>query len=275
MTRYPVFVSLLVTFGWLFGPQSAGAFPAAEEPGEAAGGETMTRAEWKREIRGWLERLRASHRTGDNLADDLKERIRNIRDSNALDALKVALADGSDYPRIVFLEPLALIGGRDAFRTRVDVSVTDGNVLVRKAAAEWLDKMGNAKDAIPQYVKYLRAPRYRISAAEAVSASGLTRELSSGEAPDPALANALIKALTVETTRVAPAEYWHYTPLVGPGGTGYVYRERRVYARVRVPLLNASSLKALTEYSGEDYGYDQAAWKNWYQRKKNLTQDKN
>jgi hypothetical protein len=204
------------------------------------------------------------------LADDLKERIRNIRDPNALDALKVALADGSDYPRIVFLEPLALIGGRDAFRTLVDVSVTDRNVLVRKAAAEWLDKTGNAKDAIPQYVKYLRAPRYSASAARAVSTSGLTRELSSVETPDAALTNALISSLVIMERRIIPVKAWRLTLLPGKVDVGHRYQERVVYTRTQFAQQNEEALRTLIAYTGENYGYDQQAWRRWYEQRRNV-----
>ncbi|MHC4401132.1 MAG: HEAT repeat domain-containing protein [Planctomycetota bacterium] len=269
MNGYRVVLSWLVVCGWSAAPHDSTSLPAAENAGEAVVGETMTRAEWKREIRGWLERLRASHRTGDNLADDLKERIRNIRDPNALDALKVALADGSDYPRIVFLEPLALIGGREAFRTLVDVSVTDGNVLVRKAAAEWLQKTGDAKDAIPQYVRYLRAPRYCASAAGAVSASGLTRPLYSHEKPDAALTNALINALVrIEVQRVVTGGRGFGMSMGSSGGGSFHAFKQRV-ERYYISIQNPVALKTLVGYTGQDFGYDQAAWRRWYRSAKN------
>lgn len=278
MTPHTWVVLLVGLWGFLFGLYAPEARALAEDPDQGAVSETMSPAEWKRQLREWLELLRANHRRRDDSADQLKARIREIRDPNAVAGLEAVLSDGGDYPRIVFLEALARIGGARALRRLVRVSVTDTNVSVRKAAAEWIGEMENRQEAVPEYIKYLRADRYSGAAAEALSMSRLTRQLSVVEEPDPALTNGLINALIVSRSKVIAVDYgrYYFGPGAGPG-TGIMsgFDGRRAYVRAHYAVRNAQALKALTEYTDENYGYDRDAWRRWYQTRKNMTRNRN
>jgi hypothetical protein len=255
----------------LWGPLSAlkgGETPALpEQVNEGSPPGAKSAAEWKRQLRAWLKVLREAHRTGDDSADDLKERIRKIRDPNALPGLQAVVSEGRDYPRLYFLEPLAKIGGRRAIKTLVEVCATDTNISVRKAAAKWIGQMPNRQEAVPEFVKFLRAPRYSGAAAEGLSTSGLAQQVSTTEAADPALTNALINALVVKRIRLVPIKSWSYVPRAARG-PGYHYHEDLKYFRVEYPVRQREVLKTLVEYAGDDYGYDQHAWRKWYQSRK-------
>lgn len=273
MSSHKWWVVPLVVFAPAFRFEGLGAGAVAQELEGRAAGETMSTGQWKKQLGEWLVELREAHRTGEGSAEAIKEEIRNIRDPNAVPALEAMLADGSDYPRIVFLEPLAHIGGPDALRVLVRVSVTDGNVSVRKAAAEWITKMENRKDAVAEYIKYLRSPKYSGSAAEGLSASGLTkRDRYKVDEPDPDLTHALINALVLKGTKYVPVDHWRecwYHNPVGVG-KGVAWRGQTVttLVRLRFPIANRQVLRTLVEYTGQDYGYDQAAWKKWYQKRR-------
>jgi hypothetical protein len=85
------------------------------------------------------------------------------------------------------------------------------------------------------------------------------------EDADPALTKALIDALVRRETRAVRVKRWLHIPLVGRGGTGHVHRESTVLVPQYVVRENPSVLRTLTEYTGEDFGYDKRAWEQWYQ----------
>jgi len=175
--------------------------------------------------------------------------------------------DGREHWRKVFLEPLGAIGGRQAIATLVRLSFMDNNVHVRDAAAEAIRGMENRKQAIPEYIKYLRADRYSAAAAEALCRAGLTEQVSMVEEPDPALTHALIDALVCEGTRHVPVVVWAYAYWRKPGGGHGSHYERRVVDRqVPIGIQNPQALRALKEYTGKDHGYDKEKWRVWYRR---------
>lgn len=119
-------------------------------------------------------------------------------------------------------------------------------------------------------MKYLGSSRYSPTAAEALSISRLAQPLSMTEEPDPALTNALINTLVViETGRVWVGGSKSRRGFSGSTGS-HAYWWRGGYVPVQQRLSNPQALKTLTEYTGEDYGYDQQAWKRWYQKSKNM-----
>lgn len=146
MTARNTFV-LPAVFGGLLWALSAVPVHAADEPMPAGG--------WKRQLVRWRDWLRENDpKLGDEALDAEKEairqRIRDIRDPRALKPLEAMLGDQQDYLRAVYVDAVAGIGGREAQRLLVEVSVTDRNETVRRAAAEWVGKMENRQDALPQ-----------------------------------------------------------------------------------------------------------------------------
>ena len=269
----------LVFCGLLFGVQTTESRGGADGPDSTAVRDTMSTGEWRKQLEEWRQWIREADRKGpDERGEAAKEQIRGIRDVNAVRPLEAMLSDGREHWRTVFLEPLARIGGRQALKTLVRVSVMDSNVRVREAAARQIGGMENGRDAIPEYIKYLRSAQYSDEAAEALSWSGLAQQVSIIDEPDPALTNALINALVLKGTKDIPMIYRRYYGSFQPRVGGYHASSgsvsERVYVPVHFPLPNPKVLETLVEYTGENYGYDQNAWKRWYQKRRtNILRD--
>ena len=229
---------------------------------------TMSRGEWRKQLEGWRDAIRAGFgKDDDPRVKEGMERIAAIRDPAAVPALEVMATDGREHWRKVFLEPLGKIGGRQAVAALVRLAIFDNNVQVREAAAEAIRAMPNRKDATAEFLKYLRADRYSAAAAAALSRAGLTERQSMADELDPDLTYGLINALIYEATKEEPVVVWRYA--YGGniwGGLHQEYEQRLVRVKVPIAIQNAKALTALKEYTGQDYGYDEEKWRFWYQR---------
>jgi hypothetical protein len=243
----------------------------------------MSPSAWKRQLGEWREWLRT--REGPSKVDQVEQeraalvkRIQDIRDPNALSALQTVVSQGTDRQRIHFLEPLARIGGPAALDTLARVSVNDADEELRKRAAQLIGTMPNGKDALPFYTRCLHSAKARDAAGAALSLSGLSRRAPAGQA-DPELVYALINALVRRRTTVVPQPA-RLVPRYGTWGGGSTLRRMIVDPGVLpegfsnpqgggptlvfpeyypAPMV----LKALVEYTGQNFGYNQIAWRQW------------
>ncbi len=233
-----------------------------------------TPTEWRKTLAEWRRQIDPAALPEHNPEGEAaKERIRAIRDPNAVAALEAAFASEKNHNvRLVYLEALGRIEGPKTLKRLVDIAATHPGEAERQLAANLLGELPDRRDAIPPLIKYLRSNAYSSYAAEALSASGLTQSQSRSEPPDPALTTALIDALVLTGWRFD--RVWWEGP---PQGTGQGAGERgwqggsSVYqriVRVQFPILNEKAFQALVEYTGEDYGFDQIAWRKWYERRR-------
>lgn len=143
-------------------------------------------------------------------------------------------------------------------------SVEDDAEYVRQAAAELVKSGAERKDAIPDYVKYLRSPKFCTRAAIALRVSGVATRVSDSEPMDAHLADALVDALILTLAERIPVTYhqWFISGAVDAGGVGFnaIEGPRTRMVPIKIPLPNPEALKTLQEYSRSDYAYDQESW---------------
>lgn len=229
-------------------------------------------AEWYKKIGEWSKQAKLVPTAAEKEASDAAwEQISGVADPAAVPALKKALA-GEKYiiAQRKYVLPIARSGGREALDFLVKLSVEPASDSLRQEAAEAISTMPNSEDAIPQYVRYLRLPKYSVYAARALSFNGLTK-YRSGKVPDPQLFQALVNSLILPDVSWIPVEQWYDSGFIptgfGTGTTRSVGVSKSLVKKVD-PKPNPIAEDRLKEYTGQDYGYDQEAWKRWLQKEK-------
>ncbi len=249
-------------------PQSVTVPQLGIDDGLPTGPKTL--AEWRKTLGQWRRQIDPAALPKDDPAGEAaKEQIRAIRAPNAFPALESAFRSEKNQDlRLLYLETLGRIESPKTLKLLVDVAVTPPRALERRIAAKLLGELPDRREAIPHFIKYLRVPVYSSNAAEALSVSGLTESQSRSELPDPGLTTALINALVLTDTRLEPVLVYGPDIGVGRGKYHWGYSTYRRFIRVYYPIPNEEALHALTECTGEDYGYDQSSWHEWHERRR-------
>ena len=259
---------------WLEARGQRQLFPGATNPEDEAAPLRMPPSRWRTQLKQWGKAVRAKGPgRKPETAEAARNHIRNICDPNALEPLRETLTrDADDAVRTACIEALARIGGCDAAPTLVQLACTDRSGLVRAAAAWALAHAKPVERALPEFAKYLRVDRYRGAALLSLRATGLLQPLSTDDVPDPALTEALIDTIVVSQSVKVPVQYWYDTgwqPRMSPGPGLHRHRSGGVlWVPFKVPVPSALALKMLIDYTGHDYGYDQHAWREWYEHKR-------
>jgi len=247
---------------------------AAAKPGVVKPDAAQT-AQWKKQIAEWRRWFLAEKLDPERSPDLAREKIAALDDAAAVPALIAALkTEKNPRFRLVLVEPLISLGGKDAVAFLVKLSVEDENPTLREKVCAGLADQPELPGHLDDYIAYLKVPKLAGNAAEALLGTKLIRTDSIGQQqqPDPKLAGALINALNAYEDKVMPYRIAHDTgflphvtanPGVGVAG-GFQsrgYEDRLV--KVKVPVPNEKVLKTLQEYTGQDYQYSESAWKEW------------
>jgi hypothetical protein len=209
-----------------------------------------TQVDWRKDLamwRGWLTGRRADR------AAEAREKITNIRDPQAADAIAAAL-DREKDPAIqqLWLEVLAKLDSSAAIQALVDHSLNDPNEEIRRQCVDYLIAT-KKRGLLSPYLKALKA-------SDNVLINRAATAL--GQIGDPAAIGPLIDVLvTVHKEKVSDGGQMSMSMSNGGsglsmgGGPKIVSREVR-NADVRTALLQ------LTRIPG--FEYDQDGWRNWY-----------
>ncbi|MBS0265068.1 MAG: HEAT repeat domain-containing protein [Planctomycetes bacterium] len=240
---------------------------------------------WFKKVRmwkGWLDGERADRRS------EALAQLQTIEDSDAVAALSRTFKE-SENPerRLLYVKILGNIEGDKPVSPLVLQSLWDESRQVREAAVAGL-RARNAAKALPMY---LRALRNRENAV--VNRAGDALSQLGTEAVVPQLIDALItrhtytelvpdQPLTMTSTGGSvPAGQSGILPpnieaLLATGQLPYGVRVETPATPVRMKEVtyekdeqNESVLTALNLISGEDFGYDESAWRRWYNSFKN------
>lgn len=245
--------------------------PAGDATAEKSELDPKATAEWYKKIGVWSKQAKLVPTPAEKVASDAAwEGIAAAADPAAVPALKKALASEKYIiAQRKYVGPIARSGGREALDFLVKLSVEPASDSLRQEAAEAIATMPNAEEAIPQYVRYLRVPKYCVYAARALSFNGLTK-YRSGKVPDPQLFQALVNSLILPDVTWVPVVQWFDTGVFmtrnGLTSRGSGIREGTV--KKVDPKPNPFAEACLKEYTGQDYGYDQEAWKQWMQKER-------
>lgn len=253
---------------------SEDSFEQESDPADdAPAPELRSTAEWRKYVMAWRRDVSANHLPGYQFSQEAKQPLLSIRDQSAVPAIVALLKTERERRiRMAYMEALSKIGGKKALDTLVSLSLDDRDARFgyQRLAGELIGKMRNRREAIAQYAKSLKSAKTRDATFAALRSANLTEPVSPGELPDPALTASLIDGLLVQTRQMVPGYV-----LRGHGSSysrSQGYSWRRTYVQGMVPVaatvLNSNALSALREYTSEDFGYDQDAWRRWYLSRK-------
>ena len=204
---------------------------------------------WRKQLRvwrGWI--VKGKERSG------LAEReIRMLRDPNAAVALAEMLADPKENRRLkmLYVEVLGELPSGAAYSALTIQSLYNPDPRLREACLDQLSRI-RPHSATETFVAALRHKNNVVVRRAAVGLAAMN---------DPTTTLPLIDALITE-----------HKQQVGGGGIQPNFSDRGSALSmggrpkiIKVPYKNDSVLHALSAmHSGVNFGYQQAAWKNWY-----------
>ena len=272
--RTPCSALLLCIAGAMWLPSASG--DEAKAP--------ATISQWKSQILAWKKDLRTEPIKGEELAahEVAAEKLAAITDPLAVSVLG-ELLEAEDYVLIkVRLIPcLANIPGNPAAKVLVKVCVEERSPVLVLAAAKAISESEGPERAIPYFVKYLERPQYRDRLAYILPKTGLT-EFADDAIPNRELFEALAKNLVTKDV------WWMPGPVAMSlkvhGGKAFhssktrdtstipgerVHRQSDPIIKQAVedatPVIEEEGIRqVLTAWTGEDFEFDQGAWRNWH-----------
>jgi hypothetical protein len=206
--------------------------------------------EWRKNLKRWRDWVLKNR----DRALDGQNEIQRIRDPLATEALIEGLTREKEPQviRLMYIEPLAEIGGVAALKTFVELVLTDRDAKVRERCLEKLEKSAS-KAAVRQFMKALKDDDNLI-----VNRAGAAL----GQLGDREATLALIDALITEHKQVVGSG--GITPtFTGDGGGGLNMGSGPKVVKTKVtnePVLRALS----TMHPGTNFGFDQARWRGWF-----------
>lgn len=206
---------------------------------------------WRKDVRKWREWLAGRDPQKKATAE---HSLRSIRDPAALPAL-IDLANREKEPpvlRVLYIDVVSQIGGPVALAMVIRGAVEDRDALVRERCLDILSKV-QSKVAVRQFIKYLQHDQNIFVLRAAVALERMN---------DPEATPALIDALITSHKFVEGSSAMSPTFTNDGGGGLSMGGGPKV---VRRKLKNEPVLRALTALNpGVNRGFDQAAWKTWY-----------
>jgi len=241
--------------------------PQEVEVLEARRTQELAEREWFRKLKLWRKWLDEPARSASAL-----ERIRGIDDANALKALRQYLEDEPVVQvRLLYLEPLARMNNPAGNETLVLRTLSDDDREVRLTALDHLKKT-KAPEVIAMYMRALSSKNNTIVNRAAAGLGVMGHEAAIGP-----LVDTLITSQRFRVTIGNPGGGMSSTfarPTSGgaagaispnsPGMGGLGGFSAGSSTRIVTQLVqNEAVLEALVTLSGRNFGYDQAAWRNW------------
>ncbi len=210
------------------------------------------RQEWFQNIkrwRGWL---------GADRDSQARENFANIADPMAVKALLVNLRDDNSIPaRLIYVEALAKISSPEAAMGLAVAAIEDPAEEVRLSC---LDRLQSEKrpDVVAYFVSKLRAKDN-----PTVNLAGIAL----GRMKDPSAIGPLIDSLlTTHKFKIPkPGGEGSMTTTFGkgPGGSGSGMSMGGGPTIISKQFANQAVLDALAAITGQNFSFDQAAWKRW------------
>jgi len=219
-------------------------------------------SDWKKD----LQKIRSS--LGDPA---IRRKVEGITDPAAVKPLDDLLKKESDPKiRMILIRALSSIGTPEAVRDIAYYAMNDPVEDVRQIC---LDHIKRHPDMIPQAGAYFSTflnnqnsdgtfvnPPDKINqAASAIRTIGDTGQIGN-------LITALVSQHK-ETIVIGPGERTN-VGFGGGGGTGFSQGQSK--QEIIKPSQNPEVLEALRRLSGENFGYDQAAWRRWHTEKRQV-----
>jgi hypothetical protein len=212
--------------------------------------------EWFKKVKLWRAWL------GSNRDQEARENFHAIDDPTAVKALEMSLVKDSSAPdRLLYVESLTKIDTPDAVQVLAAASIDNEVDEVRLNCLDHLQAKPRP-EVVAYYVRRLQDKKNRDPILINRAALGL------GRMKDPSAIGPLIDALiTFRIMKIEqPGGDNPTTATFGgrtgsPGGVGMSAGGKPKY--VREPSRNQSVLDALVTLTGQNFGFDQQAWRYW------------
>ncbi|HYW78841.1 MAG TPA: HEAT repeat domain-containing protein [Thermoguttaceae bacterium] len=223
---------------------------------EANRNNELAEKEWAVKIRRWRDWI------GTDRDADGRRNILGIKDPHAVVALTRLLESDTLVPmRLLYIETLARIGSGNAMQALAVRSMEDPIEEVRLTCLDYLEK-ADSPDVIDYYVGKLRAKDNRVVNLAAVALRRLK---------DPSSIGPLIDALvTTHKFKIVTSKPGSMTGTfgTGPGGSGAPGGSGLSMGGgpkiITQHMSNRPVLDALIELTGQNFNFDQQAWKYWH-----------
>ncbi len=240
-------------------------------------------SEWKSQILRWKQDLRIEPIKPEELAphEAAVEKLSSITDPLAASVLG-ELLDAEDYVLIKarLIPCLANIPGNPAAKVLVKVCVEERCPILSLAAAKAISGSEQRERAIPYFVKYLERPQHRDQLAYILPKTGLT-DFADEALPDRLLFEALVKNLVTKDIWWMPGAGWGLKDNGRKRFDSTKTRDTSTISGKRLhqqsdplvkqavegatPVIEEEGIRqVLVSWTGEDFGFDQAAWRNWH-----------
>lgn len=215
---------------------------------------SLAEKQWNKKV----ERLRQNMATGD--AAEAAEELAEISDPHAVPALTAALAsDPQRRVRLLYMESLLRIGSPTAQAALVSAALDHPDPETRIDATDRLAKIAPQAAANALAAALAGPDNARINrAAAALGRLGMDTVV-------PQLVGVL-ETRHVVTVGDGPPEGSTTATFTPSGGAGLSMGSSR--RQVAVPMRNEQVLEALVTLTGENYGWDLAAWRAWLGRQR-------
>ena len=205
--------------------------------------------------RGWLVSGR------DQQVRDARENIRGITDPQAVRALAQGWHDDPDpHTRILLVAALAKIDTFDAAMALAVAAISDGVEEVRLTCLDYLQTK-KRPEIVSYFVSRLNPKKWNN---ETINLAGVAL----GRMEDPSAIGPLIDAVVTTEKRVIPKAGGDGSTSTtfgnAPGRTGGGMSAGGGPTIIYVPMSNQCVLDALVALTGQNFGFDQDAWKNWF-----------
>jgi len=207
--------------------------------------------------REWLARLRRwrADLAGERAAQAW-QRFDEMNDPQAVPALRTLLAKEQERRvKIVYLDALHRIGDAGAVQAMVSTALHDADEEIFYESADRLKKLPPHLIVKPLLDSLGDPVNVRVNRAAYLI----------GKTGDPRLASPLIDALVTVHRVIDRGTGETTTSFRGDGGIGM---KNGSPTYTDVPLQNRYVLEALVELTGQNFDYDQRAWRRWYNLEK-------
>lgn len=213
----------------------------------------LAQKQWQRKIERLRQQVTAA--TSGQAAEELRE----ITDPDAIPALTAALAgDVNRQIRLLYMESLVRIGTPAAQMALVSAALDHPDPETRIDATERLATLAPQTAATAAAAALAGADNARINRAAAVLARLKVKTVV------PQLI-AVLETRQIVTVGDGPAD-GSTTATFTPEGGGLTLGSSR--RQVAMPVKNEQVLAALVALSGENFGWDLAAWRGWLARQR-------
>ncbi len=214
--------------------------------------------DWYSKIRRWRDWLNTDR------SEEAMAQLQKISDPLAAPALSKSLEKEPDTTvRKIYIEALARIGTSEAWQVLTVTALDDSDQEIRLTCLDYLEKQPNT-GAVNEFIRRMRKTNDNAMVNRAAVALGRMK--------DPTSIRPLIDALVTKHDFELPSNPNNMNSSFGggsPGSFSFGGGAPKIETRI---LQNPAVRDALASITGQNFDYNQQAWRSWLGNQKKPTQ---